>query len=139
MLNFLHVVISFLSVAVLAYDLTNFPVAASGNATLTKLLVDGQTLVNASLRGKASAINDWTSDNTGCISSSQWALTYDDGPSAEFTPQVLADLAQRGLKATFFVIGANVVKNPQILIDTYKAGHTIGIHTWNHDYLTSLR
>ena len=61
----------------------------------------------------------------------------DDGPSP-FTPLVLKALADRGLKATFFVIGSNILTNPQILYDAFTAGHSIGIHTWSHKYLTTL-
>jgi peptidoglycan/xylan/chitin deacetylase (PgdA/CDA1 family) len=134
--------LSLLSSSALAYDLANYPAPAapaSGNATLMQLLLQGQTIVKSAPRGKGSPTNDWTLDITSCNSASHWAITYDDGPSAEFTPSVLAELARHDLKATFFVTGSNVVKYPQILIDTYKAGHTIGIHTWNHDYLSSLR
>ncbi len=134
--------LSLLFSSALAYDLANYPAAgapATANATLTQLLLEGQTIVKSAPRGKGAPTNDWTLDITGCNSASHWALTYDDGPSVEFTPGVLAELAQRDIKATFFVTGSNVVKNPQILIDTYKAGHTIGIHTWSHDYLSSLR
>ena len=53
----------------------------------------------------------------------------DDGPSV-LTPQVLAALQDRGLKATFFVIGSNVLRFPEVLIQAYQAGHSIAVHTW---------
>ncbi len=59
-------------------------------------------------------------------------LTFDDGPIPEVTPWVLDQLAAAGAKATFFCIGENARKEPD-LIDRIKAeGHTIGNHTWEH-------
>ena len=42
------------------------------------------------------------------------------------------------MKATFFVIGSNVLQYPEILMETFKAGHEIGIHTWSHPSLIGL-
>jgi peptidoglycan/xylan/chitin deacetylase (PgdA/CDA1 family) len=61
----------------------------------------------------------------------------DDGPG-NYSYTVLNSLAAHGAKSTFFVMGSNVLENPQILMDIYNAGHTIGIHTWSHPFLTSL-
>ena len=72
-----------------------------------------------------------------CIGNSDWAITYDDGPT-QFTPQLLEALAKRNVKATFFVLGMQVVQFPQFLKDAYNAGHQIGIHTWSHQYMTTL-
>ncbi|WP_223555539.1 polysaccharide deacetylase family protein [Lysinibacillus sphaericus] len=66
------------------------------------------------------------------------ALTFDDGPDAKVTPQVLAILKKYDAKATFFMVGTNVSKNPAIVEQVYEAGHEIGNHTWNHPKLTSL-
>ncbi|MGE7915766.1 polysaccharide deacetylase family protein [Lysinibacillus xylanilyticus] len=66
------------------------------------------------------------------------ALTFDDGPDAKVTPQVLAILKKYDAKATFFMVGTNVSKNPAIVEQVYEAGHEIGNHTWNHSKLTSL-
>ncbi|MGA3598974.1 polysaccharide deacetylase family protein [Lysinibacillus agricola] len=66
------------------------------------------------------------------------ALTFDDGPDAKVTPQVLAILKKYDAKATFFMVGTNVSKNPAIVEQVYVAGHEIGNHTWNHPKLTSL-
>jgi peptidoglycan-N-acetylglucosamine deacetylase len=59
-------------------------------------------------------------------------LTFDDGPIADITPWVLETLQKYNAKATFFVVGENVIKNPQILKETKSAGHQIGNHTYNH-------
>ena len=59
-------------------------------------------------------------------------LTIDDGPS-ELTAQVLDILDQYNCKATFFVTGQNPDYLPMIA-EAYRRGHTIGLHTWSHDY-----
>lgn len=51
---------------------------------------------------------------------------------------MLKELSDRKIKATFFVIGSMVLKYPEILIETFKAGHEIGIHTWSHNSLVGL-
>lgn len=61
-------------------------------------------------------------------------LTIDDGPS-EMTQQVLDILDKYGCKATFFVVGHNDESFPMIA-EAYKRGHTIGLHTYSHDYAT---
>ncbi len=59
------------------------------------------------------------------------ALTFDDGPS-EITPQVLEILSKNNIKATFFCIGKNVEKYPEILKQIFDEGHSIGNHSYNH-------
>jgi len=59
-------------------------------------------------------------------------LTFDDGPIPEVTPWVLDILAQHNAKATFFCVGDNVRKHPDVLEMVKKAGHAIGNHTYNH-------
>lgn len=61
-------------------------------------------------------------------------LTFDDGPSAENTNRVLDILKERGIKATFFLVGENVEKNPEVARRIAEEGHTIGIHCYHHDY-----
>lgn len=59
-------------------------------------------------------------------------LTFDDGPIPEVTPQVLAILDRYGVKATFFMVGENVVKHPDVFQQVRDGGHAIGNHTYNH-------
>lgn len=61
-------------------------------------------------------------------------LTFDDGPSEENTAAVLDILKARDIKATFFVVGENVRKHPEIARRIVEEGHTIGIHCNHHDY-----
>lgn len=60
------------------------------------------------------------------------ALTFDDGPSGTYTPQLLDGLVKRGVKATFFITGENAEANPELVLRTYKEGHLIGNHTYSH-------
>jgi len=63
-------------------------------------------------------------------------LTFDDGPSLENTGRVLDILKERGIKATFFLVGENVRKHPEMAQRIVAEGHTIGIHCDVHDYGT---
>ncbi len=59
-------------------------------------------------------------------------LTFDDGPTLEVTNWVLKELKKHNAKATFFCIGNNVEKNPEIYQNIIDEGHCIGNHTFNH-------
>jgi peptidoglycan/xylan/chitin deacetylase (PgdA/CDA1 family) len=59
-------------------------------------------------------------------------LTFDDGPIPEVTEFVLAELAKCQAKATFFCIGNNIQKHPDIFQQVVNQGHSIGNHTFNH-------
>jgi peptidoglycan-N-acetylglucosamine deacetylase len=59
-------------------------------------------------------------------------LTFDDGPIPEVTPWVLGQLAKYEAKATFFCVGENVEKHPEIYQSLLKNGHSVGNHTQNH-------
>lgn len=61
-------------------------------------------------------------------------LTFDDGPSVQNTNAVLDILKEKGIRATFFVIGESVRKHPEVAKRIVAEGHTIGIHCNNHDY-----
>lgn len=75
-------------------------------------------------------------------------LTFDDGPIPEATPFILDVLDRYDIKATFFVVGDNVRKYPDIFRDILLRGHRVGNHTYNHigglrrtpaDYLANTR
>jgi len=59
-------------------------------------------------------------------------LTFDDGPTPEITEWVLQELQKYNAKATFFCIGNNIKKYPDIFAKVIGEGHTIGNHTFNH-------
>lgn len=60
-------------------------------------------------------------------------LTFDDGPIPELTPWVLDQLKAFEVKATFFCIGTNTQKNPEIYQRILEEGHQVGNHTMNHE------
>jgi peptidoglycan/xylan/chitin deacetylase (PgdA/CDA1 family) len=60
------------------------------------------------------------------------ALTFDDGPDPEVTPNILSALADGGAKATFFMCGLAAERHPDIVRAVAAEGHVIGGHTWHH-------
>lgn len=75
-------------------------------------------------------------------------LTFDDGPIPEVTPKVLEILDRYQVKATFFMVGENIDKHPDIFRMVLDAGHAVGNHTYNHlkgikyscpEYLSNVR
>ena len=71
-------------------------------------------------------IADSTCDGRG------YGLTFDDGPHREGTPAVLAALEAGGVKATFFLVGEQVARNPSLAAEIVAAGHGIGLHCDRH-------
>ena len=59
-------------------------------------------------------------------------LTFDDGPIPESTPFILETLAKFGARATFFMVGENVERHPELYQRIVGAGHRVGNHTYNH-------
>ena len=59
-------------------------------------------------------------------------LTFDDGPIPEATPFILDTLREHGIKATFFMVGDNVRKYPELFERIKAEGHQVGNHTFNH-------
>ncbi|MDX2081847.1 MAG: polysaccharide deacetylase family protein [Terrimicrobiaceae bacterium] len=66
------------------------------------------------------------------------ALTFDDGPKPGQTDRLLDILKEKGVKATFFVIGKNVAEYPEIVRRMVDEGHEVANHTWSHPSLTKL-
>ncbi len=65
-------------------------------------------------------------------------LTFDDGPHAEYTPQILDILARHGARATFFVVGRLARAYPDLIQRIAAEGHTLANHTWRHEDLATL-
>ena len=61
-------------------------------------------------------------------------LTFDDGPSNKVTPRILNTLRDNGVPATFFVLGSQVDRNPDIVRRAYQEGHKIANHGYSHNY-----
>lgn len=66
------------------------------------------------------------------------ALSFDDGPHPELTPLVARVLAEHDVSATFFCVGEQVRRHPDIVVDLAAAGHDIGNHSWSHPRLPDL-
>jgi len=66
------------------------------------------------------------------------ALTFDDGPHQNYTPQLLRILKERNVKATFFVVGVMAERYPYLIRAEFRSGHTIGNHTYHHPKLSEM-
>ncbi|MBM0237947.1 polysaccharide deacetylase family protein [Micromonospora sp. ATA32] len=71
--------------------------------------------------------------------SAKVALTFDDGPDPQYTPQVLAVLREFHVRATFCVVGENAQNHPDLVEAIVADGHTLCNHSWNHDILLGGR
>ena len=75
---------------------------------------------------------------SGPYNKAEIALTFDDGPDPVFTPLILDKLMKYGVKASFFLLGVNIEKYPEIAKRISAEGHVIGNHTYNHPKLTEV-
>jgi len=100
-----------------------------------------------SSHSEASSQGDWgavalpqsaENDHLARTASATVALTFDDGPQPNFTPQILHVLQQYGVHATFFCIGSQVQAYPAIVRQTVQGGNVVGNHSWSHPNLTTL-
>jgi peptidoglycan-N-acetylglucosamine deacetylase len=73
---------------------------------------------------------------SGTTTSAKAALTFDDGPSGEWTPQILDELGRRGVRATFFVLGRHVREHPAVAARIVAEGHELASHGDDHSLLT---
>lgn len=69
----------------------------------------------------------------------QVALTFDDGPHPQYTPQVLAVLREHRVTATFCVVGRNAEAHPWLIQQIVAEGHTLCNHSWDHDVALGAR
>ncbi|ORZ20152.1 hypothetical protein BCR41DRAFT_295059, partial [Lobosporangium transversale] len=76
-------------------------------------------------------------DIVTCPNPDDWGLTYDDGPS-EASRSMMKHLKEKGISATFFIVGSRVLEYPEILKEQVDQGHHIALHTWSHCGLTTL-
>jgi peptidoglycan/xylan/chitin deacetylase (PgdA/CDA1 family) len=65
-------------------------------------------------------------------------LTFDDGPSPEYTPMVLKALSDQCAKATFFMIGQHIAQQPDLARRVVSEGHSAGIHSNTHPHMAAL-
>jgi len=94
-------------------------------------LLPGLAAAVPALRGPL-GVEDRTSDGEG------YALTFDDGPHAQGTPAVLELLADARARATFFLVGEQVRRNPGLAREIAAAGHLVGVHCERHRNLLRL-
>ena len=112
-------------------ETTNSPAnAAVPLASINDLLIKELQIKVAKPTQNSSAENN---DSTKRV-----ALTFDDGPNPDVTPQILEILKKYDAKATFFMLGSRVQYYPDIVKDIYNQGHEIGNHTFNHPQLTKM-
>lgn len=78
----------------------------------------------------------YCSSNT---SEKEIAISFDDGPNAEFSPKIVSVLAEYNVPATFFMIGKNIQGNEDIIRKIDAAGHTIGNHTFSHSFFIDFK
>jgi peptidoglycan/xylan/chitin deacetylase (PgdA/CDA1 family) len=82
--------------------------------------------------------SDASGDSMEDTKSKKVALTFDDGPHPVYTKELLDGLKERGVKATFFVVGEQVESCPKMIRRMYRQGHLIGNHTYHHVQLNVL-
>jgi len=68
----------------------------------------------------------------------QIALTFDDGPDEQFTPQILDELKANNVKATFFIVGLNGDLHPDLVKRIFNEGHELGSHTFTHPNVAAI-
>jgi peptidoglycan/xylan/chitin deacetylase (PgdA/CDA1 family) len=106
-------------------------VGALAGAGLAGYLLPGLAGAWAPLRAPL-RVEDRTADGRG------YALTFDDGPHAQGTPAVLEILAGEGVRATFFLVGEQIRRNPSLPREILDGGHEIGLHCDRHRNLLRL-
>jgi peptidoglycan/xylan/chitin deacetylase (PgdA/CDA1 family) len=104
---------------------------ALGAAAVLGHLLPGLAFYSSALR-RALGVEDSASGGRG------YALTFDDGPHVQGTPAVLEILARERVRATFFLVGEQVLRNPAVVGEIVAAGHDIGLHCHRHRNLLRL-
>lgn len=108
----------------LAPPSARLPIVAGSGATLLALAVRGSLAHRSRLLGPCTTRIDPTRREV--------ALTFDDGPDPVTTPALLALLAEHGATATFFVVGEQVERHPELVCGILEQGHRIGNHSHRH-------
>jgi len=90
--------------------------------------------------GREQGIKETVDENVSSVTEEapKIAITFDDGPSSHCTGRLLDGLKERGVRASFFLIGKNVKENPDLVKRLYEEGHLIGNHTYNHVEITRI-
>lgn len=101
---------------------------------------DGRTLIVENSQVEAYKAVGWFLPQASVIDSTKpmVAITFDDGPNPNHTNRILDTLACYNARATFFVLGSQAERYPEVLLRMKKLGCQIGNHTYNHPQLTTL-
>lgn len=100
--------------------------------------VDSKYVKTLLKKGLAERSYFWRDIICSANSIKEIALTFDDGPHPGYTEKLLAILSKYNVKATFFVVGKEAAKHPQLVKESFDAGHSIGNHTYSHVDLTRI-
>lgn len=92
----------------------------------------------AALQQELASTYSWISP-VNCSQQPCIALTFDDGPNAATTSQILSILEKENVHASFFVVGSRIAGNEALLRQMYTDGDEIGNHSWSHPDLTTLK
>ncbi|WP_436526796.1 bifunctional polysaccharide deacetylase/glycosyltransferase family 2 protein [Actinoplanes sp. HUAS TT8] len=92
---------------------------------------------STALNGGPIIQTDGTTTTTVTVPDNQIVLTFDDGPSPKYTPEILDVLKEYDVPATFFMIGSQISQYPALVKRVKDAGHEIGIHTFTHPEMSS--
>jgi len=121
------------------------PAAPSAPAALPEPIVaeaptseDSPSTPSQPVATKAATNNGKISFSSCTVEGKEIAITFDDGPHKTNTPQLLDILKQRGIRATFFVVGQNATEYPDILKRIVAEGHELANHSYTHPVLASM-
>ena len=101
--------------------------------------VGDQSGVPAGIRGGGPIINTTGGqESSNRLPDRTIALTFDDGPDPEWTPKILEVLEENDAHGTFFVVGSEVARNPELTQRITEGGHELGLHTFTHPNMQRL-
>ena len=117
-------------------------IVRNGGSVITRDPFTGVTLGSLTAADAAYVGDDhYALERYGHTAGRRLVLTYDDGPDALYTPELLDVLSHEGVRASFFMVGSSVVQNQAIAQRVVREGHAIGNHTFTHqnfEYLDSF-
>jgi cellulose synthase/poly-beta-1,6-N-acetylglucosamine synthase-like glycosyltransferase/spore germination protein YaaH/peptidoglycan/xylan/chitin deacetylase (PgdA/CDA1 family) len=142
----------FNSLVSIPYDINQKPTSTGEGELLSILYTPQQGTINLQIDSSDLLISEqdyavlpsgyvyekFGEDRTPMGPGHKMILTFDDGPSAEFTPKILDILEKDKIPATFFVIGLNAEQNIPLLQREYKDGYEIGNHTFTHHNIAEM-
>ena len=104
----------------------------TGKVTWNGALAEQSVMVQAGSRKDASEADKEAAQQDPYQENKKAALTFDDGPDPRYTEKLLDGLKERNVRATFFVLGKQAEKYPEIVARMQEEGHLIGNHTYSH-------